>query len=425
MLLSLNQDHRAPQTRVAASRTGLHILISVNAAWNIWNFRRPLVEALLAEGHRVTILAPVDDKVAALEGIGCRFVPLDMDAKGINPFGQLALQRRLSRLFEAEAPDIILSYTIKNNISGAFAARKLAIPFLPNLTGLGTAFLSGGVMRRVAEFLYARAFRDLPVVFFQNRDDKALFVKRGLVSSHQGRVLPGSGIDLRHFNAMPLPETDTGPVFLMIARLIRDKGVHEYVDAAREIKKHTPNARFQLLGAVGSSNRGAIDEALVAQWEAEGTIEYLGTVEDVRTPIAQAHCVVLPSYLEGAPRTLIEAAAMARPLIATDVPGCRAVVEDGKNGFLCAPRSGESLAQAIQKFLSMPAAEQADMGRFGRLLMEQKFDEAIVTDAYREAITELTAIAPYDMPIIEPSPEPSVQTSPANATAPTPKTATP
>ena len=364
----------------------MHILLTVNTAWNIWNFRRPVVEALIADGHRVTVLAPPDDSVTDLERLGCRFLPLEMSVKGLNPLQDLKLMRRFKRIFQTEKPDIILSYTIKNNIFGAMAAKAVNTPFIPNVTGLGTAFLSGGILQRVAEGLYRSAFKNLPVIFFQNSDDRDLFIDRRLVKSAQARLLPGSGVDLKRFSVTPHPSETTAPVFLMIARLLRDKGVLEFVEAARLVKTSHPNARFQLLGAIDSANRTAIDATTVRAWRDEGSIEYLGTTNDVRPHIAAAHCVVLPSYREGAPRTLIEAASMARPLIATDVPGCRYVLDDGVTGFLCAARSGESLAIAINRFLALPHKDQVAMGRAGRVKMEAGFDQKIVVRAYHEVI---------------------------------------
>lgn len=368
----------------------MHILMTVNAAWNIWNFRRPLVRDLLAEGHRVTVLAPPDDSVAQLQAMGCGFLSLEMDVKGLSPARDLKLMARFKRIFRAERPDVVLSYTIKNNIFGAMAARAVGLAFIPNVTGLGTAFLSGGALRTVAEALYRRAFGRLPVVFFQNGDDRDLFVTRRLLRPGQARLLPGSGIDLVRFAAADLPNATEPPVFLMIARLLRDKGVIEFVEAARQVKARAPQARFQLLGAIGSENRTAIGASMVRAWQRDGLIEHLGTTPDVRPYIDKAQCVVLPSYREGAPRTLIEAAAMARPLIATDVPGCRAVVEDGVTGFLCQVRSGDSLADACLRFLEMPQDTKAAMGQNGRRKMERDFDEAIVVASYRDAIDHLT-----------------------------------
>ena len=365
----------------------MHILITVNAAWNIMNFRRPLVAAMIADGHSVTVLAPYDDSVATLESLGCKFLPLEMNVKGLNPLQDIKLIRRMRKVFRAEQPDAIFSYTIKNNIFGALAARPLSVPFIPNVTGLGTAFLSGGFLQSIAEGLYRRAFRDLGVVFFQNEDDRGLFLERKLVAALQARLLPGSGIDLSHFAATDYPADSDAPVFLMIARLLRDKGVVEYVEAARKVKSDHPRARFQLLGAVDAANRTAIDATTVTSWEQEGVIEYLGTSDDVRPHIAAAHCVVLPSYREGAPRTLIEAAAMARPLIATDVPGCRSVVDHEETGYLCKVRDGLDLSRSVKAFLALPHAQRAGMGRAGRVKMAVSFDHAIVVQAYRDALS--------------------------------------
>ncbi|OOY02798.1 glycosyltransferase family 4 protein [Thioclava sp. F28-4] len=368
----------------------MHILMTVNAAWNIWNFRRPIVEALIADGHRITLLAPRDGSVPDLEALGCRFIPLEMSVKGLNPAEDFKLMRRFKRIFRDERPDVVLSYTIKNNIFGAMAAKAVGVPFIPNVTGLGTAFLSGGLLQRVAEMLYRRAFAELPVIFFQNEDDAALFLDRRLIKSDQAKLLPGSGIDLERFAAQKMPAKDSPPTFLMIARLLRDKGVLEFVEAARTTKARHPEARFQLLGAVGSENRTAIDAATIEGWVAEGMVEYLGTTSDVRPAIEAASCIVLPSYREGAPRTLIEAAAMARPLIATDVPGCRAVVDRGVSGYLCEVRNAASLADAMQDFLALGPEQRAQMGREGRAKMEREYDQRIVVNAYREAIGRLT-----------------------------------
>jgi glycosyltransferase involved in cell wall biosynthesis len=364
------------------------IVLSVNAAWNIWNFRRPLVEALIADGHSVTVLAPRDETVPKLEALGCGFRHLEMSVKGLNPVADLGMVLRLGRILRELRPDVVLSFTIKNNIFGAVAAKSAGIPFVPNVTGLGTAFLSGGALERVAVTLYRAAFRSLPTIFFQNTDDRDLFVQRGLVTAQQAQLLPGSGIDLGHFAPAPYPDAEGAPVFLMIARLLRDKGVLEYVEAARQVKAELPHIRFQLLGATDAQNRTAINRDMVRGWEGEGVIEYLGTVEDVRPVIAAAHCVVLPSYREGAPRTLIEAAAMARPLIATDVPGCRAVVDQDRTGFLCDVRSAESLAAACRRFLALGHDQRTAMGHAGRAKMQREYDQQIVVERYRSAILE-------------------------------------
>lgn len=365
-----------------------HIVLTVNAAWNIVNFRMPLVEGLLADGYRVTILAPRDEAAEALEAAGCGFVHLEMDRMGLNPGRDLALVARFRRHFKDLRPDAVLGFTIKNNLFGAFAARSLGIPFIPNVTGLGTAFLGGRALRTTARVLYRTAFAGLPTVFLQNSEDLALFVRERMIAPGQARLLPGSGIDLRSFAPAPYPEGGGTTRFLMIARLLRDKGVFEYVDAARQLAAQGIRAHCSLLGAIGYQNRTTIDPAQVAEWQEEGVVDYLGTTDDVRPLISQAHCIVLPSYREGAPRTLIEGAAMARPAVATDVAGCNAVVEDGVTGYLCASRDAADLARAMAEFAALDHAAKARMGMAARGKMEREFAAGVVIKSYRRAVTE-------------------------------------
>lgn len=368
-------------------------MLTVNAAWNALNFRRELLLALLEDQHRVTILAPQDDTVGELEALGCRFIDLQMSVTGLNPLVDLALVPRFRRIFERERPDVILSYTIKNNIFASLAARGRPWAVLPNVTGLGTAFLSGGLLERLSRYLYRIAFAKLPVVFFQNAEDQTLFLQRGLVDEQHARLLCGSGINLARFSPTPLPKANA-PVFLMIGRLLEQKGIYEYVEAARVVRREQPDSRFQVLGSVDSANRSAVTRKVLDDWIAEGVIEYLGSTSDVRPFLEAAHCVVLPSWREGAPRTLLEAGAAGRPVIATDVPGCRAVVEADVTGFLCRVRSAAALAEACRRFSALPAEHRQQMGAAGRSRMERHFDVKEVVAAYRRAIAEVTSSAP-------------------------------
>ena len=347
----------------------MKIILTVNAAWNALNFRRPVIEALLAQGARVTVLAPVDDSVSALRSVGCEVIDLQMDVQGLSPWQDARLVKTFQDHFARIQPDVVLGYTVKNNIFGAVAAGRLALPFLPNVSGLGTAFLSGGGLQLIVETLYKWAFRRLPIVFFQNQDDCALFQARGLTTSAQARILPGSGIDLRAFQATPFAQN---------------------VEAARRLRARRTDVRFQILGPVDAANRSALGADDVARWQSEGIIEHLGSAKDVRPYIAQADCVVLPSYREGAPRTLLEAAAMARPVIATDVPGCRHVVDHGRSGLLCAPRDASALTATMAQYLDLPQPQRAAMGVAGRRKMEQEYDEKLVVAAYLSAISDLT-----------------------------------
>lgn len=364
----------------------MHILLTVNAAWNIWNFRKGLVSALLEDGHDITVLAPPCRTQAHLEEMGCTFVELEMSPAGINPIREAQLIQTFYKKFRSLQPDIVLSFTIKNNIFGALAARRLAIPFVPNITGLGTAFLGNAMMRYAVESLYRVAFAGLPLVFFQNKDDQKLFLERKLTGLECSQVLPGSGINLQEFTFAPLPTNETGTVFLMVSRLLQDKGVREYIDAASRVKRVHPSAMFQILGPEGSHHPGAIPQSDIRAAQASGVIAYLGQTDDVRPYIEAAHCVVLPSYREGAPRALIEAAALGRPLIAADVPGSRDVIDSGETGLLCEVKSGAALAKACEEILTLDSAELATMGAAGRKKMEAEYDEKLIIAAYRSAI---------------------------------------
>lgn len=384
----------------------MHIIITVNSAWNAVNFRRSLIEAIISDGHTVVVLSPPDVSMSVmreLNKIGCRFLPLEMDIRGLNPFKNFSLIGRMKKIFREEQPDVIFSYTIKNNIFGSLAAAKLRIPFVPNITGLGTAFLSGQLLQKIAINLYRYAFRRHDIIFFQNHDDKNFFLKHKIITNQQGCLLPGSGIDLYHFKPTTYPSEIKEIVFLMIARVIIDKGVIEYIEAAKEIKLKFPDVRFQILGSIDTTNRSAIDAKIVKSWVDDGIIEYLGTTNDVRPYISNSHCVVLPSYREGAPRTLIEGASMARPIIASNVPGCRDVVEDTKTGYLCKARDKNDLVRCVKDFMSLHHEDKVLMGRLGREKMSKSYDDSIIKQAYRN-ILEFDQISHFKSSLLDKKP---------------------
>ncbi|MCF6317553.1 MAG: glycosyltransferase family 4 protein [Marinosulfonomonas sp.] len=367
----------------------MKILISANTSWYVYNFRRALISAFIDDGYEIIVAAPPDDYSNRIVALGCRFLPLEMDNKGTSPLRDAALVWRLRQLLQAQRPDIVFTYTIKCNIYSCFAARPLDIPVVPNVSGLGTAFLADNWLNRMVRILYRYSFRWPKTIFFQNQDDKGTFSSLGLATDKQARLLPGSGVDLDLFAPAPAAESDTIS-FLLIARLLWDKGLGEFVAAARKIRQKYPQARFQILGFLNAENRSAIPRETLDGWIEEGVVEYLGATDDVRPHIAAADCVVLPSYYpEGTPRSLLEAAAMARPVITTDTPGCRNVVKNAQTGFLCEPRSVDSLTVAIEEFLALSREQQTEMGRQGRRKMELEYDETIVIDAYRKVINEL------------------------------------
>lgn len=373
----------AGKADIASGRPAL--IISANAFWNITNFRSGLIAALAAEGFRVLIAAPGADREWA-QARGAEAFDIAIDRSGLNPGRDALLLGDYLGMLGRVRPAAFLGFTAKPNIYGSLAARLRGVPALPNVSGLGTAFIEPGPLSTLVGVLYRLAFRACPIVFFQNPDDRELFVERKIVRRDQAQVLPGSGVDLSYFSPAPAPD---GIRFLFIGRLLGDKGVREFAEAARLVRADHPDWKFQLLGSLDTGNRSAIGQAELDRWVAEETVEYLGQADDVRPHIAAASAVVLPSYREGLPRSLLEAAAMARPLIATDVPGNRHIVVDGSNGFLCAVRDPSDLASAIIKMGSIAQDARDAMGRAGRAVVERDFSEARVIEAYSQALTQL------------------------------------
>jgi glycosyltransferase involved in cell wall biosynthesis len=370
------------------------IVICANQAWNLVHFRASVIRALLADGWQVLALAPYDPVWSArLADMGCRCIDVPMDGAGMHPLAELRCLWTIARLLRRHRPAAWLSWTIKPNIYGALAARALGIAAFPNVSGLGTLFIREGWLTRIAMWLYRFSLRRCPAVFFQNGDDKALFVSRGLVSEAQAWLLPGSGIDLDHFR----PETPGRPIrrhFLLVARLLGDKGVREFVSAAQAMKARWPDARFVLLGEVGAANRTAIGHEEVEAWVAQGIVEWQPPVVDVRPAMAAADWIVLPSYREGLSRVLVEAAAMGRPMVTSDVPGCRDVVEEGVNGFLAQARDAASLEAAMERAALCDDMNWVRMAAESRAKAQRCFAVERVVDIYRKALAEAGILAP-------------------------------
>jgi glycosyltransferase involved in cell wall biosynthesis len=376
--------------RAGACGRGPVVVISANSCWNIVNFRSALVTALVREGKRVVVIAPPDEHSPALAGLGAEFLPIDIASSSLSVRRDLKLLARYTAIMRSLRPSAFLGFTIKPNIYGSLAAQSVGARVINNITGLGTAFLSSGWLKTLASSMYRVALRRSHTVFFQNQADMALFLDRRLVRQDQARLLPGSGINLDRFK----PAAAAGGAdaaadfrFLLIGRLLWDKGVGEYVEAARQVRATHPQARFQLLGPLGADNRTAVSAGQLAQWLGEGNVDYLGGTDDVRPFVEAADCLVLPSYREGLPRSLLEGSAMGKPVIATDVPGCRDVVDHGRTGLLCAVRSPAALAGAMRQMLELPPAERARMGARGRERVEQEFCESMVLERYLGALS--------------------------------------
>lgn len=374
-------------------QSSVRVVVSANSLWNIKNFRSALIGGLEQAGYCVEVAAPVaHHALATVRPIPWPVHSLRFRSDGVNPTSDLRLAADYLRLLRRVRPVAFLSFTAKPNIYGGIACAILGIPAFPNVSGLGTAFIRGGLLRAIVSSLYRAAFRKAPVVFFQNGEDRALFVERRIVTPEQAVVLPGSGVDLDRFRAAGRPVVDgTGASFLFVGRMLGDKGVRELAEAARILRRRRSDIRVRLVGFAGAENRTAIRDEELRDWQDEGIVEYLGPTDDVRPFIADADAVVLPSYREGMPRALLEAAAMARPLIASDVPGCREIVRHGENGLLFEVRSPQSLAEAMERFADMAAGERASMGEAARRLVEEEFSEQKVIAMYLDALAKFSS----------------------------------
>ena len=366
----------------------MRIAIVLNTSWNIYNFRKGLVESFLKNDNEVHTIAPHDAYSEKLEELGCIHHDVKMDSRGVNPIKDILLTMELLGIYRKLKPDVILHYTIKPNIYGTIAASVLKIPVINNVCGLGTVFLDKNLASKIAIELYRFAFRLPKKVFFQNNDDLTLFRRKKIVSSDICEVLPGSGIDLEKFKPSKKNKKKVF-TFLVISRLIYDKGIVEYVEAIRKLKSKGIEADFQLLGSIDEKHRRGIPKDVIDQWISSNTINYLGTRSDVREIIEGSDCVVLPSYREGTPKTLLEAASMAKPLIATNVPGCNNIVEHQKNGFLCKLRDSDDLAEKMEMMFNSNDENLLNMGKLSRMKVEQEFDESIVIDKYHNSINSI------------------------------------
>ena len=364
------------------------IVLIANSVWYVVNFRDNLTRSLKNADYDVVVFAPKDK---ALRCLNTDFFHIPVNARSMNPFADILLIVRLVFLLRKTKPDVVLNFTIKPVLYGTISARVLGIPCVNNITGLGALFLRGVASRMLGFMLYNIVLRISTIAFFQNPDDFSLFDQLGLLRRAGVDILPGSGVDLRKFVPATRQINDSNGVvvFLYIGRLLAEKGIGDYIDAARIVGEKCKQARFQVIGAFGPSGDEPAIRAKIMLAIQEKAIMYLGTVADVRPHIAKADCVVLPSYREGTPRSLLEAAAMAQPIITTDVPGCREVVDEGANGYLCGVRDPEDLARKMIRFIGLPAGEKARMGSHGRRKMERQFDESIVIGKYLSAIEDL------------------------------------
>jgi len=362
------------------------IVIVSNLSWNLYNFRLSLMNAMRDNGYEVIAVAARDRYTQKIIDAGFEFHEINMNVQGINPIEDLKTLFSFYKLFKQISPDVVCQYTIKPNVYGSLAATFLKIKIINNTTGIGLLFSKGNFLSKILKLLYIVSFRRVDRVFFQNSDDLDFFITNGLVKSSQCDLLPGSGVDIERFKPQDKEKSEKIK-FLLVSRMIWEKGIAEYVKAAKEIKKIYPNVEFSILGFLDVKNPSAITKSQMDQWVKEGNINYLGYSDNVDEFIHDADCIVLPSYYpEGTPKVLLESGSCGKPIITTDTIGCRNVVDNGVNGYLCEPRSWEDLKIKIEMFLKLSYSDRLNMGRKSREKIIREFDDKIVINKYLEVI---------------------------------------
>lgn len=358
------------------------ILFLVNHDVVIYNFRREIVEELIKDGHEVHISSPYGERIDALVALGAVFHEIRIERHGMNPKEEIRIIKTYKKLFKSLRPDICLGFTIKPNVYGIIAARKYGIPFIANVTGLGTSIQNGGLKQKVSLLLYRNTLKDAKNIFFQNESDFGFMLENKVVTKEKCEVLPGSGVNLVQHCYEEYPKNENSVVFSTFGRIMKDKGTDELIAAARAIKQKGYNATFRIIGFFDDD----FYKETVLNAVAEGIVEYIEQQKDVHPLMKESHAIIQPSHHEGMSNVLLEAAATGRPVIASDIPGCREAFKDGVSGFGFEVENVNALVEKIVQFLELPNCEKEQMGKAGRDLMEQYFDRNIVVNKYKEKI---------------------------------------
>lgn len=367
--------------------TSKTVVITSNTSWYLYNFRKNTILALNKEGYRVVAVSPNDEYSQKLADLGVEHQHIGIDQGGTNPVKDIGTFFGFIGLYRKIRPDIVLNFTPKNNIYSTLAASFFGAKSVNNIAGLGMVFINENITAKLARLLYKISQPKAHTIFFQNNEDKQLFAKHKLAPLEITDRVPGSGADLTRFSLSP--SKDDGVVrFLLIARMLYDKGIGHYVEAARELKsKYGDKVEFYLLGFLDVNNPSAVSKAEMNTWVEEGIVNYLGTSDNVEAEIAKVDCMVLPSfYREGVPKSLLEACAMGKPIVTTDNVGCRETVDDGVNGYLCELRSTSSLVEKLELMIKLSHEQRLLMGEKSRAKVENEFDEQIVIEKYLQAV---------------------------------------
>lgn len=346
------------------------VIIIANSCSGLYDFRKELIRGLKGKGYIIVALIPFDNTVDNFRKFDIKLIDIPVDRRGTNVVSDLNLFFSYIKIIKREKPDLVITYTIKPNIYGGMAARVLKIPYVANITGLGSTFQKEGILCTVITILYKVALENAKVVFFENSDNCKTMRKKRIVKKNQYCILNGAGVNLKQYSQLPYPESENPVHFLFIGRIMKEKGVDELFEAMKCLYLHNSNCVLDILG-----NFEEEYESLINQYEKEGWLYYHGYQSDIRPYIEYSHCFVLPSYHEGMANTNLENAASGRPLITTDIPGCREAVVENISGYLCKPKNVKSLYDSMRKFMSLSRNEREKMGDMGRKHMENHFDK--------------------------------------------------
>jgi|TARA_B110000967_G_scaffold120878_1_gene123499 glycosyltransferase involved in cell wall biosynthesis len=365
------------------------ITLSANTSWYLFNFRKSTILRFIEEGYRVICISPKDEYSKDLKELGCDYIELNMSNKGINPFKDLKIIFSLLIIYLKFRPEASFHFTIKNNIYGTWAAFISRTPAINNISGLGTAFIRDGLVSKIVRILYKISQPLAKRVYCQNKEDYEFLIKKGLVSEKKLFLLPGSGVDLKRFNPQLINDHNKLFSFLYVGRIIADKGIIELIKAIENINCNKIVCTLKICGFLNADNVSVISIEDIEKWKEVPGVELIEPTNRVENIMKESDCIVLPSYREGMPRSLLEAGAMGLPSITTDVPGCRNIIQDKINGLLCNARDSASLELAMNNILYMPKNERLKMGKNARKIVEDNFDEKIVINAALDALNSL------------------------------------
>jgi glycosyltransferase involved in cell wall biosynthesis len=360
----------------------MKILVLANFGMGLYNFRKELLEELIKQKYEVFVSLPNDEYVPKLKALGCKFINTPVSRRGTNPLTDLKLFMKYKKIIKSVKPDVVLTYTIKPNVYGGLACRLANVPIIANITGLGTAVENGGVLQKITLFLYKVALKKAKCIFFQNKENEEILTKKEIINGNH-KVIPGSGVNLSHYTLLDYP-SDDNINFLFISRVMKEKGIDQYLDAATFIKGKYPNTVFHIVGFC----EDAYEQKLYEMQE-KGIIKYHGKQSDVRVIHKTSHCTIHPTYYpEGMSNVLLESAASGRPIITTDRSGCREIIDDGVNGFIVKEKNSKDLIEKIERFLKLDYESKKQMGYSGRKKVEREFDRQIVVNTYINTIKD-------------------------------------